>query len=133
MFRKLGVSASILALLVVQADAAVLQLDGLASVDFGRGFVAATNNMQLNPGDRVRAANGCALIVYNTGSQSKLCNGEMAVVVSEPPSPVTGVSLKDAPVVAPQYDFLPGLLLVGAGIGIACGIACGNHENQVSP
>lgn len=132
MFRKFGISASILALLAVQTQAAVLQLEGLASVDSGRGFVPAASNMQLNPGDRVRAANGCALIVYNTGSQAKVCDGQMAVVVSEPPSPVTGGSLKDTPVVEPQFDFLPALLLTGVGVGIACGIACG-HEHQVSP
>ncbi len=134
MFRQSVLAASIFALLTVQAEGAVLQLEGMASVNSGRGFTLATNNMQLNPGDRVRAAQGCALIVYQTGYQSKVCNGQMAVVVAEPPSPAIAGSPKDTGFVgAPQFDFLPGLLLAGMGIGVACGVACGNHGNQVSP
>ena len=78
----------------------MLQLDGVASVDSGRGFAPATNNMQLDPGDRVRAAHGCALIVYQTGYQSKVCNGQMSVVLADAPSPAVASSLNDTGFVA---------------------------------
>ncbi len=132
MFRKLVLSASIVALLATQTQAAILQLEGSASVDKGQGFRRATNNMQLNPGDRIRAGNGCAFIVYHTGYQSKVCDGQMAVVVSEPPSPVAIGAPVYAPA-GPQVDWIAPFLLLGAGVGIACGIACGNGEKQVSP
>ena len=76
---------SIFALLSTQVEAAVLRVEGVASVDGGSGFVPAVNNMQLKPGDRVRAKKGCVLVVYDGGNLSKLCDGQMAVVVSEVP------------------------------------------------
>lgn len=136
MSRKLIIGASVLALLAGQAQAATLQFQGLAAVDNGQGFVPAVNNMQLSPGDRVRAQKGCALIVYHEGAESKICNGGMAVVVADMyPAPV-GSSFKDTPVmVAPvsQFDWLPGLLLFGAGLGVACGLGCNNSQNYMSP
>ncbi len=125
----LTVGVSLLALLAGQAQAAVLQVDGLASVDAGKGFTPATSNTQVNPGDRVRAAKGCTLIVYNTGYESKVCDGQMAVVVSEPPSSPAPVSYKDKPEVFDPYDLvLPGLL-VGGGVGIAIALS----QNNSSP
>src|SRR5258708_7676614 len=132
MFRKLVLSVSMITLIATQAQAAVLQLQGLASVDNGGGFVPATNNMQLNPGDRIRAKEGCALIVYHTGYQSKVCNGQMAVVVSDVPQPVTTGSLKDTPAYVAQEPFdsrwIGAGLLVGIGVGTA--IAVTNNENE---
>ena len=48
MLRKLIIGASVLALLGGQAQAATLQLQGLAAVDNGQGFLPAVNNMQLS-------------------------------------------------------------------------------------
>jgi hypothetical protein len=118
-----------------QAQSAVLQVEGLASVDAGRGFTPATSNMQVNPGDRVRAGKGCALIVYHTGYESKICNGQMAVVVADPPSAQDrAVSLKDP--LGPQPQAGPGLLvpglLLGGGIALAF-LLSNNHSHPQSP
>ncbi len=132
MFRKLVLGVSMVTLIATQVQAAVLQLQGLASVDNGGGFMPATNNMQLNPGDRIRAKEGCALIVYHTGYQSKVCNGQMAVVVSDVPQPVTTGSLKDTPAYVAEEPFdsrwIGAGLLVGIGVGTA--IAVTNNENE---
>ena len=96
MFRKAILSASVVALLATQAEAAVLQLQGIASVDNGGGFVPATNNMQVNPGDRVRVNSGFAYVVYDNGYQSKVGGGQMAVVVSDAPRPVFGRRARNA-------------------------------------
>ena len=132
MFRKLVLSISMITLIATQTQAAVLQLQGLASVDNGGGYMPATNNMQLNPGDRIRAKEGCALIVYHNGYQSKVCNGQMAVVVSDVPQPVTTGSLKDTPTYVAQEPFdsawVGAGLLVGIGVGTA--IAVTNNENE---
>ncbi len=128
MYRKLILCASVLALLATQAGAAVLQLQGIASVDHGGGFAPAVNNMNLNPGDRIRADSGCANVVYDNGYRSKVCGGQMALVMYNPPQPLMAGSLKDPPVyVAPvaQNDLLtPGLVVLGgAGIGIAIALS----------
>jgi hypothetical protein len=132
MFRKLVLGASMITLLATQAQAAVLQLQGLASVDNGAGFMPATNNMQLNPGDRIRAKEGCALIVYHSGYQSKVCNGQMAVVVSDVPQPLTTGSLKDTPTYVAQEPSDTGLLgaILLEGIGIGTALAVTNNENE---
>ncbi len=138
MFRTLTVCVSLLAMIGGETQAAVLQVEGLASVDAGKGYAPATSNTQVNPGDRVRAAKGCTLIVYSTGYKSKICNGQLAVVVSDPPSPAPGraLSLKDKPEPAPeQFDTtdlaLPGLL-VGGGVGLAIALS-NNHSSPNSP
>jgi hypothetical protein len=136
MLRSLVFSASMFTLLMAQAQAATLQLEGLASVDAGRGFAPATNNMLLNPGDRIRAGKGCALIVYNTGYLSKVCNGQMAVVLSDPPQPNYAGSLKDTPAYVSEEtasgDPLTAGLLVGTGVALAVTIANSN-SNPSSP
>ncbi len=136
MVRNWVLIASMIALLTTQTQAAIVQLEGSAFVDKGQGFARATNNMQLNPGDRIRAGDGCALIVYRTGYQAKVCDGQMAVVLSEPPSPVGAGSLNGEAMYASagsQGDWIAPTLLLGAGVGIACGIACGSGKDQVSP
>jgi hypothetical protein len=116
-----------------QAQSAVLQVEGLAAVDAGKGFTPATSNMQVNPGDRVRAGKGCTLIVYHTGYESRICNGQMAVVVSDPPSaPARTSSLKDRPEPEAGQDLLVPGLLVGGGIGVAI-LLSNNHSNPRSP
>src|SRR5215813_7971564 len=98
MGRNLILSVSVLALLTAQVRAAVLQLDGVASVDRGSGFNPAINNMQLRPGDRIRVTDGCAKVVYDNGYLSKLCRGQMTVVAYDPPPPqALSGSLKDTP------------------------------------
>ena len=132
MFRKLVLSVSIITLITTQAQAAVLQLEGLAFVDNGAGFRPAANYMQLNPGDRIHAKEGCALIVYQNGYQSKVCNGQMAVVVSDVPQPVTTGSLKDTPTYVAQEPSDTGLLgaILLEGIGIGTALAVTNNENE---
>jgi hypothetical protein len=133
MLRQFALVGIALLFLGGQSQSAVLQLDGLASVDVGKGFKPAVNNMQVNSGDRVRAGKGCALIVYHTGYESKICSGQMAVVVADPPSaPVAAVSLKDRPDPEVGPDFLvPGLLL-GSGIGVAI-LLSNSHSHPKSP
>jgi hypothetical protein len=125
MGRKLILSISVLALIAGQAEAAVLQLDGAASVDRGSGFAPASNNTQLRPGDRVRVTDGCARVVYDNGYLSKLCQGQMIVVAYDPPAPQSySGSLKDAaePCCEPNYWGLAAVLAVAGG-GIAAGIS----------
>jgi hypothetical protein len=133
MFRKLVLSVSMITLIATQAQAAILQLQGHAFVDNGAGFRPATNYMQLNPGDRIHAEEGCALIVYHNGYQSKVCNGQMAVVVSDVPQPATTGSLKDITTSVAQdsfntYYLIGGGLLAGVGIGTAIALASGNDK-----
>jgi hypothetical protein len=133
MLRKLVSSGCVLLCLAASAQAAVLQIEGLAVVDAGKGFTPATNNMQVNPGDRVRAGAGCTLIVYHNGYEAKICNGQMAMVVSEPPSAPAGtLSLKgmQAPQETPDL-LVPGLLL-GGGIGLVV-LLSNNQTRPYSP
>lgn len=140
MLRRAILGVSVLALLTAPVEAAILQLEGAASVDTGNGFVPATNNMQLNPGDRVRVSGGCVRVVYNSGNLSKLCNGQMGVVVSELPQQqqeqsAPACSLKDGTCVAPvpQNDLLGAAFIVAAGIGIGTAIAATQTTPSVSP
>ena len=115
MFRKAILSASVVALFATQAEAAVLQLQGIASVDNGGGFVPATNNMQVNPGDRVRVNSGFAYVVYDNGYQSKVVGGQMAVVVPDAPRPV----LAGAPEAPADYWGAAFVVATGIGVGVA--------------
>ncbi len=122
MLRKAILSASVVALFATQAEAAVLQLQGIASVDNGGGFVPATNNMQVNPGDRVRVNSGFAYVVYDNGYQSKVGGGQMAVVVSDAPRPV----LAGAP--ETPADYWGAAFVVATGIGVGVAIAATTTE-----
>jgi hypothetical protein len=113
--RKTILSVSVVALLATQAEAAVLQLQGIASVDNGGGFVKATNNMQLNPGDRVRVNSGFAYVVYDNGYQSKVGGGQMAVVVSDAPGPFSA----GAPETPAGYWGAAFVVATGIGAGAA--------------
>ncbi len=117
MFRKTILSASVVALFATQAEAAVLQLQGIASVDNGGGFVPATNNMQLNPGDRVRVNSGFAYVVYDNGYQSKVGGGQMAVVVPDAPRPFSA-GAPETPA-----DYWGAAFVVATGIGVGAAIA----------
>jgi hypothetical protein len=133
MGRKLILSVSVLALLTAQAAAAVLQLDGVASVDRGSGFNPATNYMQLKPGDRIRVTNGCAKVIYDNGYLSKLCRGQMTVVAYDPPPPQQAYSgsLKDTPACCePDYWGLAATLAV---IGVGIGVGVSNTSQPASP
>ncbi len=123
MFQRLLIITSALTLFVAQGHAAVLQLDGPASVDTGRGFKPAGNNMHLTPGDRVRAGNGCALVIYDTGYQTRVCNGRVVVVLSGSPQPA--VSARDTPGFMPESssDPLVAGLVTATGVGLAVAIA----------
>ena len=123
MFRKAILSASVVALFATQAEAAVLQLQGIASVDNGGGFVPATNNMQVNPGDRVRVNSGFAYVVYDNGYQSKVGGGQMAVVVPDAPRPVFGRRARNA-------SRLLGGSFRGCDRDRSWGCDCGDHHRN---
>ncbi len=108
-----------------------MQVESLAFVDTGLGFSQATNNMKVNPGHRVRAGTGCALVVYQSGPQWKMCDDQMAVVVSD----VSAGSLKDSPspvAGAIDADFILQGVVIGAGTGMAIALS-NHHANTVSP
>jgi hypothetical protein len=133
MLRQFAMVGVALLFLGGQAQSAVLQVEGLASVDAGKGFTPAASNMQVNPGDRIRAGKGCARIVYHTGYESKICNGQMAVVVADPPSaPARTSSLKDRRESEAGPDLLAPGLLLGGGIGVAI-LLSNIHSNPQSP
>ena len=136
MIRNSILAACVLTSLVAQSQAATLQLQGTASVDQGSGFGPASSYMLLNGGDRVRALKGCAKILYDNGYSAKVCDGQMAVVFSDPPEYVASGSLKDSPAVvtapdALNSDLLPAGLLAATGIGaaVAIGTAGGSDAN----
>jgi hypothetical protein len=134
MSRKLILSISVLALLTAQAEAAILQLDGaasVASVDRGSGFNPATNNMQLKPGDRIHVTVGCANVVYDNGYLSKLCRGQMTMVAYDPPAPhAYSGSLKDTPACCETDYWALAFTLAVIGGGIGAGVAT---STSVSP
>jgi hypothetical protein len=135
--QRLILGVSILALLTAPVEAAILQLERIASVDTGYGYVPATKNMQLNPGDRVRVSGGCVRVFYDSGSLSKLCDGQMGIAVSEVPQqqqPAPACSLKDGPcpASASQDDLLGAAVMAAAGIGIGVGISASTSPS-VSP
>jgi hypothetical protein len=128
MFQRLFFIASVLALAAAQSQAAVLQLDGPAFVDTGLGFKPAANNMHLKPGDRVRAGDGCVVIIYDTGYQTRVCNGRVAAVLSDPPQPVGPAG--DTPAFLPESgsDPIVAGLITATGVGLTVAIAnSGNH------
>jgi hypothetical protein len=125
MLQKLVSGLVFVALLATPARAAFLEVQGSASVDKGYGYAAATNNMAVSPGDRVRALRGCTLIIYENGYQSKLCSGQMALVLADPPRMTANGSLKDAPVAEVAPFPVGGLLVAG---GIITGVIIEKHE-----
>lgn len=138
MWRKLILGLTISGLITTQVEAAVLLVAGLASVDKGDGFKPAENNAALSAGDRVLVTSGCSQIIYDNGYHTKLCKSGMAVVLADPPAPVPGGSLKDAPVYAPPPaidEDLAAPALFGAGIGLATAIASryNDYGSSVSP
>ncbi|MFZ0569589.1 MAG: hypothetical protein WAM63_03740 [Rhodomicrobium sp.] len=137
MARSLVLIVSIFALLSTQVEAAVLRVEGVASVDGGSGFVPAVNNMQLKPGDRVRAKKGCVLVVYDGGNLSKLCDGQMAVVVSEvpqqprsEPQPVPACGGCAPPDVTGDAAWL---LVPALAVGIGVAVALSGNSSTSSP
>ncbi len=137
MARSLVLIVSIFALLSTQVEAAVLRVEGVASVDGGSGFVPAVNNMQLKPGDRVRAKKGCVLVVYDGGNLSKLCDGQMAVVVSEvpqqprsEPQPVPACGGCAPPDVTGDAAWL---LVPALAVGIGVAVALSSNSSTSSP
>ena len=102
-------TAALLTTLITQSQAATLEFQGAASVDTGSGFSPALHYMALNGGDRVRALKGCAKIVYDNGYCSKVCDGRILVVFSNPPETRANCSLGDTSAVsATTTGYSPG-------------------------
>jgi hypothetical protein len=122
MYKKLMAGASMLLLFAAQVEAATLQMTGgLAWVASGNGVFQATNNIEINPGDRIRVVEGCVLIVYRPGAETKICKGEMAVVQYVPPAPASSLEPAEGPQPVKFYTYLlPGLAVAGgAGAALA--------------
>lgn len=132
--RRSLLKASLLTFLITQSQAATLDLQGIALVDKGAGFTPASNSTHLDGGDRVRAINGCARIIYDNGYRTKVCNGQLAVVFSTPPEVIANGSLKDTPAAvvvpdAPNGDLMPAGIFLAIGIGAA--VAAGSAANSI--
>ncbi len=126
--------AVIAALMASGAEAALLtNIQGAVMVNRGAGFSPAGNVAEVAPGDRVRAGQGSADIVYENGCSVKVGPGQMAVVLAAAPNCQGG--LKDG--AAEETGVSTGTLVIG-GLVVAGGIGAGialsqNNGKPASP
>ncbi len=129
-------SAAIVAAFVfttsVQA-AELVNVMGSVSVNHGQGFQPTSIGTYVVPGDRVRAADGSADIVYDNGCTVRVGPRQVVLVTSEPPV-CSGGGLKDGgPVGAPAEEplvapWVVGSLTLGGAIGWVAALT-NNNEN----
>jgi hypothetical protein len=91
----------------------------------GQGFQPVTGDVDVAPGDRVRAVDGSAEIVYWNGSTVLVEKGQTVVVLS------------DSPPGTAWFDEVPTPVLIGGGatligIGVAV-IVLDSHSSQSNP
>ena len=88
MLRKSISIALIASLAATGAQAALLtNVQGAVTVDRGYGYAPAGSGSVIAPGDRVRAGEGSADIVYENGCTVKVDPGHTVIVLGSAPVP----------------------------------------------
>jgi hypothetical protein len=131
--RRVVSFALVSAMMVSAAQAAHLaDVQGRVFVDYGQGFQPAAGSAALGPGDRVKAEQGSAVIVYD-GCGTKdygsvtVRAGQTVVVVDHPscaPTVLGGL---------PQSTVIIGGVAIAGGIGLAVGLSNNSNGSPSSP
>ncbi len=113
------------------AQAAMLtNVEGAVSINRGPGDQPGAAGVELNPGDRVKAGEGSADIVYANGCSTRVAPNHVMVVLAAPPS-CAGGGLKDGIVAGEEPStLLIGGLIVAGGAGAAIALA---NSHPASP
>jgi len=126
MARKLVSAAVIMAMMATNAHAAYLSdIQGAVLVN----NQPVTSNIEVTPGDRVKAVTGSVKVVYNNGTTVPVTVGETVVVLANNVSP--SGTYRD--VSEPDYStyYIVGGLVVAGGVGL--GIALSQNNKPKSP
>ncbi len=123
MVRKTISIALIASLAATGAQAALLtNVQGAVTVDRGYGSAPAGSGSVIAPGERVRAREGSADIVYDNGCIVKVDPGQTMVVLSPPPACHIASEVSTSPV-----------YLVGGAVAIGGGVAAAILLSQTKP
>ena len=98
MGRKSLAVAAISMMMAASACAAQLSnVQGTVQIDKGEGFQPASPDSVLEPGDRVKAVQGTAGILYEDGTMVAVAAGQTVAVLSNPPVKGTTQSSTSVP------------------------------------
>ncbi len=131
MTRKLVSAAIIIAMAATNAHAAYLSdIQGAVLVN----NQPVTSNVEVAPGDRVKAITGSVKVVYNNGTAVPVTAGETVVVLASDLSPSASYSESSKDSVIPDnsaYYIVGGGLVVAGGVGL--GIWLSQSSKPASP
>jgi hypothetical protein len=123
MVRKTISIALIASLAATGAQAALLtNVQGVVTVDHGYGYAPAGTGSVVAPGERVRAGEGSADVVYDNGCIVKVDPGRTMVVLSPPPACHVASEIATSPA-----------YLVGGAVAIGGGVAAAILLSQSKP
>jgi hypothetical protein len=123
MVRKTISIALIASLAATGAQAALLtNVQGAVTVDRGYGSAPAGSGSVIAPGERVRAREGSADIVYDNGCIVKVDPGQTMVVLSPPPACHIASEVATSPI-----------YLAGGAVAIGGGVAAAILLSQTKP
>jgi hypothetical protein len=103
-------------------------VQGKVLLNRGQGFQPVTGDVDVLPGDRVRAVDGSAEIVYSNGTTVLVQSGQMVVVLSVPPPGAGWLGEVPTPVLIGG-----GATLVGIGVGVVVLDSHSSKSNPASP
>jgi hypothetical protein len=103
-------------------------VQGKVLLNRGQGFQPVTGDVDVLPGDRVRAVDGSAEIVYSNGTTVLVQSGQMVVVLSTPPAGAGWLGEVPTPVL-----IAGGAALVGIGVGVVVLDSHSSKSNPASP
>jgi hypothetical protein len=102
-------------------------VQGKVLLNRGQGFQPVRGDVDVSPGDRVRAVGGSAEIVYWNGTIVPVQNGQMVVVLSNDPAGAAWLGEVPAPIL------IGGAALVSIGVGVAVLESQSSTTNPASP
>ena len=115
------------AMMASAAQAAHLaNVQGKVFVNYGQGYQPATGNAALGPGDRVKAGEGSAVIVYEGCASQTVEPGQTVVVVASPPCAPIGMGG------LPQSTLIIGGVAIAGGVGLAVALSSNNSNGSPS-
>jgi hypothetical protein len=117
------------------AEAAHLDnIQGIVLVNRGSGFQPPVQDVELNPGDRVKVVSGTADIVYDRCRTVTVGKGQVIMVVSYAVTNGTCTGgYKDVAAAEPAVSsdlLIVGGLIAGGGVGLGVGLS---HNDPASP